>query len=144
MSDQRNEDILSEDLSINQVVADRLQSITKWSRFLGIVGFIFVALFVLFLVAFSTQISRLGEVYPSLAKFPVSILYLVGLVGIAITGVLLYFLLRFASLTQRALQSRSQEQLNKGLESLKTFYAIYAVIGIISLALNLIVAITSL
>ncbi len=138
MSDSNNPNILSDDLSVNHTVSGSIQAITKWSKFMGIVSVIFLAFFLLVMVAASSQLSQIGSLIPGFAAIPAALLMVVVFLGVAVIGVLVYFLLRFATLTKRALELRNQDMLNKGLDALKIYFAIYAVLAIIGVALTLI------
>lgn len=138
MTDNSSQNILTEDLAVNHIVSERVQAITKWCRFLGIVSIIFLVFFLLLMLLASSQLSRMGDYIPGFSQVPASFFLILAVLIIALVGVLVYYLLRFATLTKRALQLRNQEMLNKGLEALKTYFAIYAVLLIIGVAGSLI------
>jgi uncharacterized integral membrane protein len=129
MTENSSQNILSEDLSVNHIVSDRIQSITKWCRFLGIVGVIFLGFFLLIMLVAGTQLSQMGSYFPGFAQVPAAILI--------VAGVLVFYLLRFATLTKRAIQLRNQDMLNKGLEALKIYFTIYAVLAILGVCSTL-------
>jgi uncharacterized integral membrane protein len=137
MTENSSQNILSEDLSVNHIVSDRIQSITKWSRFLGIVGVIFLGFFLLIMLVAGTQLSQMGSYFPGFAQVPAAILIVAAVLVAAVIGVLVFYLLRFATLTKRAIQLRNQEMLNKGLEALKIYFAIYAVLAILGVCSTL-------
>lgn len=137
MTDNSSQNILDMDLSVNHYVSERIQSITKWTRFMGILSVVFLGLFVLIVLAVSTQLPQMNTYFPVIAQLPVAVFLILALFVMAIIGVLIYFLLRFAIITRRAIQLRNQEMLNKGLDSLKTYFAIYAVMAIIGVAFSL-------
>ena len=136
MTENSLQNVLSEDLSVNHIVSDRIQSTTKWCRFLGILGVVFLGFFLLAMLGASTQLSQMGSYFPGLGQIPAAFIIIVAFIFVGIFGVLVYFLLRFASLTKRAIQMRNQEMLNKGLEALKIYFAIYAVLAIVGVCIT--------
>lgn len=134
MADNSAQNILAEDLTVNHIVSERVQATTKWCRFLSIVSIVILALFLLLMLVASSQLKEIGNYIPGFAQVPAAFFLILAIFMIALVGVLVYFLLRFATLTKRAIQIRNQEMLNKGLDALKTYFAIYAVILIIGVA----------
>ena len=51
----------------------------------------------------------------------------------AVGGVLVYFLLRFATRTREGIRTGNQYRFNEGLAALKNFFIMYGVLGILSL-----------
>ncbi len=78
-------DLLSNDLLINSISQDNLNSAAKWGKFLAIVGFVFLGLMILGGIAVQTMSSSLSAYGYGNAVFKyVGIIYL-------ILGIILFF-----------------------------------------------------
>lgn len=111
----------------------------KWAKFLAIVGFIFLGLFVI--LAFSmgaimSSFSELGgdefDVFAGMGAGAITVSYL--LIALLYFFPTLY-LYRFATKTKMALQLSNSEELTDGLENLKSTFKFMGIMTIVVLAI---------
>ncbi|SRR5690606_5000983 len=120
-------------LVINKEIRFFLSEITKWSKFLAIVGFIMAALIILIGIAFMF----FGSAFT--AQLPTQFVF-TGMIGaIYVTmGLLYYFpakyLYDFSTYASQALAVQNQEALVYAFAKLKSFYKFWGILMIIVLA----------
>lgn len=141
-SNQQPPDSVFEPLSISHDGGNYLNEASRWCRFLAIVGLIGLGIVFLILIASGSAIfSSFEQIVPGFnAGLAGSAILAIFAVVLVFAGGMLFLLLRFATLTRRALQLRSQELFGKGISSLKLYFIIYgvlAVLGLLSNALSL-------
>jgi len=135
------------DLQIDHNGSAFLKEAAKWAKFLGIMGFIFCAIFALIgLFAGSVMSAAFSSMGPAGASFKgggvlVSILY----VGLAVLCFFPYlYLYNFAGKMQTALRANDQDQLNLSFRNLRSylrFVGILTIIGLCFMALCIIIGI---
>jgi|SRR5690606_1754240 len=119
-------------LVINNEIRFFLSEITKWSKFLAIVGFIMAALIILIGIAFIL----FGSAFT--AQLPTQFVFtgMIGVIYIAM-GLLYYFpakyLYDFSTYARQALALRNQESLTYAFAKLKSFYKFWGILMIIVL-----------
>ncbi len=127
-------------LQVDHEVRQQLTESSKWARFIAITVFSFCGLMVLvgvaassvFMNAFS-RVSSLG----SLGGASAAVLSVVIVIVVAIVAVVYYFLYNFAVKVKAAMLSEDNEKFNAGISSLKIFFIITTIGGIISLLASL-------
>lgn len=111
-----------------------LKETVRWSRFLAIVGFIGLGVCILAILTASSVITPMIQRYYGFNS--------AGLVGVAVgfslivlsvLVVLVVMLYRFSVFTRRGIETQDQVLFNNGLNSLKVYFLISGVLGIISL-----------
>ena len=118
-------------LALNPLMLGYLNESAKWSRFLGIIGFLscaLVGIVAIGMLFISTPLS--AEVFGGMG--PVAI----GLGYFAIAILMFFpalFMYRFGVRTLKALRMGSEEALTKGLENLKSWFRYYGILTIIGL-----------
>jgi hypothetical protein len=117
-----------------------LKEAAKWAKFLGILGFIFCAFFLLFGLFYGSVMSsssrvggpRGGVVAMSGAAF--TVFY----IACAVLFFFPYlFLYNFGAKMQMALRANDQDQLNLGFKNLKSHLKFIGILSIIGLGLGL-------
>jgi hypothetical protein len=138
---QDNSSIFS--LSIDPVAKTHLMETAKWARFLAVVGFVFLFLFVIIGIISSIAVSRYGDSYDGgfgqrsfRSAFGIGTAFSYIIISI-IAFFPLLFMLRFANAMKGAIQAGDQELLNSSLLSLKVYFRYIGIITIIALALML-------
>jgi len=121
-------------LEITSESRDYLLTTAKWGRFIAIVGFVFMGLFLLIMIfagsAFSMAMSEL-ESDPAMSPLPAGVgtgimtAYMIFI--FAITLVPLYYLYTFSTKTIRAVKSSNTEDLTDGLKNLKSLFKFYGI-----------------
>lgn len=119
-----------QDLQLSGSARAFLKETAGWARFLAIVGFIFIALFVVIALAagaiMNTFTDELG-----LPGFLVTVIYLV-LAALYFFPVL--YLFRFATKMKSALANNFQSDLDSSLSNLKSLYKYWGIMMIVILA----------
>lgn len=139
---EHNSSFDSFELQFTPVAQGFLRETAKWARFLSIVGFIFIGLYVLLalmMFAMGGAMDAASENMDGMGGMG-----MMGAVGGAAMGViylicaLIYFfpilyLYRFATNTLSALDSNNTDQLTNGLENLKSHYKFMGILMCIAL-----------
>lgn len=123
------EDDSSLELRIDEPANELLGGAAKWARIMGYVGFGAVVLVLGFLMKIYSDI---GLVSSGDRGF----LGAVFIIAAVIIGLILYFLVNFGTKTIRGIQSGDVKDIEAGISSLKVFFIIMGVFGMISLLLN--------
>lgn len=141
--ENEKQDSLFSDLYVSPTLNDHLRETIKWCRFLGILGAILLGLFVLFAIAGGAETQTVASrLLPGGGTFDNTLQILfIGIYFIVFTG-LVILLLRFTLFIRRGLDLRNQELFNKGLASLKLFYIIYSILGMLGIAATVLTMIT--
>ncbi|MBP6432256.1 MAG: hypothetical protein KA319_10840 [Ferruginibacter sp.] len=130
------------ELEINDEAKQSLSSAAYWAKFISIFIFSAAGLIILLLVlvsgaflqGFKSVLGNRGGVFDifSGGAFIGAMLFLV-----LILGVVYYFLYNFGVKTKNALLSENTEELNKGLNSLKVYFVIMGIFGILGIVVSL-------
>jgi hypothetical protein len=124
-------DLLSNDLLINNISQENLNSAAKWGKFLAIVGFVFCGLMLIGGLVMQTLMPSLG-VYGYGSPF----LKYIGTVYL-ILGIILFFpclyLLKFSNKMLEAIRTSNQESLDNAFVNLKSMFKFYGVVTIVIL-----------
>ena len=109
---------------------------TTWARVVGIIFIVVMSLLLLFAFVSGTFIAQ----FATTAEMPegstgvfTAIIVVMALFVCGIGGVLVYFLMRFASRTREGIRTGNQYMFNQGLAALKNFFIMYGVISILGL-----------
>jgi uncharacterized membrane protein len=120
-----------------ELLKETLQNLNetrKWTRFLAIMGFIFLALLVVLGFAIGSIFSSLGEnaglpLNGSLFGFIYSIIALIYFFPVL-------YLYKFSSFTKKALINQNTSDLNEAFKNLKSHYRFMGIITIVMIVLN--------
>lgn len=135
--DQQNQNLF--DLHVDHIVSSQLSEAAKWGRFIGIVGMIFSALFVLFGLFAGTLI---GSMMPMMGGGDAAGMGMIGagfFTFMFLIIALVYFfpalfLFRFGSQAQAAIKSNDQPKLQSSIKNLKACFRFMGILMIIGLA----------
>lgn len=123
-------------LEADSEVRRELGNAAKWSKFLAITVFAICGLVLLFALAASSAISsllsRFGS-YGSLGQLGFGALIGVLVFVMLIVAAVYYFLFNFSAKTKAALATENGDTLNAGVFSLKIFFIISTIAGVLSL-----------
>lgn len=129
-----------EELKLTSAAKHFLKETAGWSKFLAILGFIFIGIMVVFAFFAGTIFNSLPQAQTQAMPFDVgyfmTAMYLV-LAVVYIFPVL--YLFKFATKMKQALQSKDNEVLAKAFENLKSHYKFIGVFTIITLSLYILV-----
>lgn len=112
----------------------------KWAKFNSIVVLIACGLFLLLAIAGSSfLVNTFGNIrgFGALAEMGGGIVLFLLILIIALVGLIYYFLLNFSSKIRQALISGNAETMNAGIASLKVYFIILGVFGILSVLITL-------
>ncbi len=136
MSETIDKQISENELVVSKNGLNFLKYSAKWANFLAIIGFIGLGLMVLgglISIIAGASISRI----PGMQQFAViGIVYLVLAVLYFFPTLYLY---QFASKTKKAIQNRSQENLDLGLENLKSFFKFLGIFTIVVISMYILI-----
>ena len=124
-------DLLSNELLINSVSQDNLNSSAKWGKFLSIVGFVFIGLMLiggLVMQAFMPSFGSYGFGNPFL-KY-------IGTVYIILAIIMFFpclYLLKFSNKMMEAIRTSNQESIDNAFMNLKLMFKFYGVVTIVVL-----------
>ena len=124
-------DLLSNDLLINSISQENLNSAAKWGRFLSIVGFVFCGLMLIGGLLIQTIMPSFGSY-----SYGNPIIKYLGTVYIILAIILFFpclYLIKFSNKMQEALRSSNQESLDNAFVNLKAMFKFYGVVTIIIL-----------
>jgi hypothetical protein len=132
---------LSQDLTVTAATRSYLHEAARWAKFIAIVGFVFVGLFVMvalfFVVGFSsTEIPGLGRWGGAFG-----IIYL--LIALLYFFPLLY-LFRFAEKTKYAVERQSSVELESGIENLKANFKFVGIMLLVVIGLYALIFVIAL
>lgn len=118
-----------------------LRETVRWSRFLAIVGIIFLSFFLLvFVLGFSQVIASLSQLnlaMAGLASLGTALIIGIFAVGFAILGYTVYMLYRFSTLTRRGIEQQDQAVFSEGMRCLKVYFIFGAIFSFIGLLFNI-------
>lgn len=115
-----------------------LQETVRWSKFLSIVGMAGLGIYLLVVLVGGTFIAALVQQTYGLEGAGVVGLVIVIIVAIlAVLVFLVIMLYRFSVLTRRGIEAQDQETFNRGLKSLKVYFLINGIFGILYLLVTI-------
>lgn len=111
------------------VKKSRLWNITAWSRVLAISGFILISFLIVSIIA-AYLVQQQKSMGRKIMNNQEATFLLIACAAL-ITIILLVFLLRFAIYTRRGMRNNDQEHFNEGIASLKIYFIINGIAGIL-------------
>ncbi|MDZ4810116.1 MAG: hypothetical protein SGI96_17910 [Bacteroidota bacterium] len=131
---EQNQDQSLFDMNMDSTTQSHLLSISKWTKFISITGFVIGGLFLLLLAAYGSEIiDRVSVLFTvgdaDLAGAVIAIV----LVAMLLIGFWLFFLLRASTLLKRGLQNRNTVQLADGFKAMRIYFVFSFVISILSM-----------
>ncbi len=138
---EENQSLL--DLEVDREASTNILEASRWGKFMSIMILTALGLFVL-LFAFawnriSEQLFTTEEYRSSEAQMGVGIGVIIAIAVLVIVCTILFsFLIKGANRIRLGIQNRDQFLFNSGLASLKNYFAMYAVLGIILLFLSVV------
>ncbi len=115
------------DLNLNSAIQTNLETTRKWAMFIAIVGFVFMALIVIFGFSLGSIMNSVtGEdPLPGFSSFFLGFIYLI--FGLIYFFPLLY-LFRFAKFTKKGVQEMDQRSFELAFDNLKSHYTYIGVL----------------
>jgi hypothetical protein len=136
------ENVLSDDpmleLQIDSSSGESLEGASWWARFNSIIFAICLGILTLVLLfAMNSSVwNQLEERFGIPVSAAASAVWIILIVILAVFGLLIGFLMAFANKTTRGVRQLNQEDLESGINSLKIYFIIYGILGILGLLFN--------
>lgn len=126
-------------LEITADISSQLVEAARWSKFLAILGFVFMGFMVVTGIIMSIAMAFIPRsTMPGMPIPP----FLIGLFYLVMAGIYLFpllYLYRFSSGVKLALRIKDQAQLRKAFSNLKAHYRFIGILMIVTLALYVLV-----
>ena len=129
------------ELQVDREASENLSEAARWGKLLGVMVLGAIGLLLLLITVMGRQLTSLfltsSEMQGSSGD-----LFIIGLIGGvvfvgAIVGILMSFLIKGANRIRNGLLRKDQILFNSGLASLKNYFAMYGILGIIGLLLSM-------
>jgi hypothetical protein len=134
--DNYNETSQMDVIALNATSISYLKEITKWTKFLSILGFVGVGLMVVLAFAMGTVFSSLGSLgdnSPMAAMGPIFTVMYLAFAALYFFPVL--YLYRFSKNSKEAVQNNCSDLLSTGLGYLKSHYKFVGILMVVLLSL---------
>jgi hypothetical protein len=126
------------EINVDESATREIGELSRWSKLFGIIILCLMGLAVLFvLFAWDRLLDTMAEQSPEGANIFAGTMAVVGIIILAVVGIMMFFLIRSANRIRTSLQTKDQGLFNSGLNDLKTYFVFMGVFGIISLVSNL-------
>lgn len=126
-----------EELGLNELSINHLKETGKWGKFLAIVQFVTIALFVIIALILGIILPELNsammQASPQLGPNFYLILYLILAAIMVFPALKLYY---YSVKLQRAIQEKNSDVLMEAFKNQKQLYAYSGIITVISIAIN--------
>lgn len=141
--EQSNNDSLFE-LEIDQQTSVSFREASKWVQFITITSFVLMGLFLLVLIFAGTAfVSALQTTLPGIEAMG-GVIITAMIIVIALASLLTIMLYRFGTLTKQGIQRQDQYLFNSGLKSLKYYFMVTGILGLIGVAFSILSTIGTL
>lgn len=127
------------DFGVDNMTAQELNDMSRWSRLLSILIFSLCGIVLLVLLLAGGKITDgLSQEIGSDEGASMFIVILVAVViAIVVVSIMMYFLMRAANRIRAGIRLKDQSLFNKGLGDMKTYFTIFGVLSILGLIGNL-------
>ena len=126
------------DMNMDSNTQSHLLSISKWTKFISVTGFVVGGLFLLLLAAYGAAIiKQFSSVFSFGDSDLAGALIAIVLAGCLLMGFWLYFLFRASTLLKRGLQNRDTALLADGFKAMRIYFVFSFVISILSMLTTL-------
>jgi nitric oxide reductase large subunit len=121
---------------MDHVTQEHLQSVSKWTRFISITGFIGLGLILIILLIAGSQVAGQLSSLSGLNGFDMAgagVIIAIIVVAILIMVLWVYFLFKASNLLSNGLQSRDSAMIADGFRAMKIYFIISFVLSVLSL-----------
>ncbi len=122
------------EMDMDNTAQANLLSISKWTRFISITGFVVGALLLLLMTVAGSQV--IGQISALTAfgegNFAGAIIAVV-IIVFAFAGTWLYFLFKASSLIKRGLQNRNTDTLAQGFKAMRIYFVFSMIFSVLSI-----------
>lgn len=122
------------DSSMDHVTQEHLQSVSKWTRFISITGFVALGLVLITLLVAGSQLAGQLSTLSGFGGMDIAgAMIAIVIIVMLIIGLWIYFLFKASNLLSSGLQNRDSAMLAEGFRSMKTYFIISFVLSVLSL-----------
>jgi uncharacterized membrane protein YdbT with pleckstrin-like domain len=123
------------DMQLDAEAQSSLLSVSKWTNFIAITGFIIGGLVLALAAAYGTQILQSFSELLSIGgnEEVAGVILVVIVIAIVLVAVWLYFLMKASRLIKRGLSSRNSAIMADGFRAMRVYFVISFVISLLSL-----------
>lgn len=126
------------DMGVDPNGITQLTETSRWAKLMAILVLVGVGLMVLMVVFLWSRIAELMFVAdPNVASAAGIMVAVVVVIMAVIVGILMSFLIKGANRIRLGIQSKDQMLFNSGLASIKNYFVMYGVLGIIGMVFTL-------
>ena len=122
------------EMDMDNTAQANLLSISKWTRFISITGFVVGALLLLLMTVAGSQV--IGQISALTAfgegNFAGAVIAVV-IIVFAFAGTWLYFLFKASSLIKRGLQNRNTDTLAQGFKAMRIYFVFSMIFSVLSI-----------
>ena len=128
------DDLYSSEITLSSEIKSYLKETAKWAKFISILGFVFVGLMIIGAISMSFFMSAATSQFADAGfPFPPALFSILYLIFAAVTAIPIYFLYKFATNMQSALNINNEEALTTAFRNLKSHYKFYGIAMIVML-----------
>jgi magnesium-transporting ATPase (P-type) len=122
------------EMELDQSGQSNILAVSKWTRFISIVGIVCIALVLIALAAGGKEfLANLGSLY-SLGESDIAMtLIVLLLLVVAFFCVWVFFLLKASNLLKKGIQGKNSTDIAEGFRAMKTFFILSVVISVFSI-----------
>lgn len=133
---EQNNDVSLFDMNMDASTQTHLLSVSKWTKFISITGFVTGALFLILLAAFGQQIITSFSGLFSVGETDLAgALIAVVIIALVLVGCWLFFLFKSSRLLKAGLENRNSAMLADGFKAMRVYFIfsfIMSLLGILS------------
>jgi hypothetical protein len=130
---EQNQDQSLFDMNMDGNTQSHLLSISKWTKFISVTGFIIGGLILLAVAAYGAEIVKRFSALFSFGDADFTLLIVLVVLICLLMGFWLYFLFRASTLLKRGLQSRDTAQLADGFKAMRSYFIFSFIISALSI-----------
>lgn len=122
------------EMEVDNTAQSNLLSVSKWTKFISVTGFVCVALVLLSLAVGGNRILTQLAALTSLGQTDIATPFIIGIIIVMVfVGAWIYFLYRTSMMIRRGLQSRSSGDLAEGFKAMRIYFVFSIIISTLSI-----------
>ena len=131
---EQNQNTSLFDMNMDSQTQSHILSISKWTRFIAITGFVVGALALILFAAYGEQIFRAFSVLFSAGESNLAgAVIVVAVLVLALVACWLFFLIKSSNLLRKGLESRNSVTLAEGFRAMRMYFTFSFIISILSM-----------
>jgi len=121
------------ELQLDHVAGNHFNESSKWAKFLAVVYFSMIGLFVVALAFGATAMIQLFSQFAPGFEGAGGFIIAVIIIVVAVFFLTSFLLYRFATMTKTGIERQDQILFNKGLQALKNYFIVYGVLTLLGI-----------